>query len=364
MSPLLFWSFLWIVGDLPGAVEKPLTFPIDKVEGTYGVVSTLDLPLWPFISDTYTQTVQLRAPSRLRFHVRAPGVDESWRLAVSVEERVLWSAAAAEGAEEYVWSAVLPSGAATIVLHDPRRTVQISLDRISERGARNVPSTISHEPPQMYPILRQPHVIQARGRAVALLEVEKEQGPLPCSGFLVSDDLLVTAAHCVASEEERRSTRVVFDYDGQMPRQLALLQRIEYTSPELDVSICRLTAKVAARPTLRVEDRALKLRDPLVLIHHADGDPKQVSGMDCRVFDVAVMGGAAAKTDLAHTCDTTGGSSGAPVFDSTGVVIAVHHLGWDEDRRILVNRAVRMGEIFEGIRGAKKTALLAELIRR
>jgi len=38
---------------------------------------------------------------------------------------------------------------------------------------------------------------------------------------------------------------------------------------------------------------------------------------------------AAAKTEILHSCDTEGGSSGAPVFDEEGNLAALHHLGYE-----------------------------------
>ena len=53
--------------------------------------------------------------------------------------------------------------------------------------------------------------------------------------------------------------------------------------------------------------------------------------------------GNAPGTDLSHSCDTEGGSSGSPVFTAQGKVIALHHFGIggafpDRTRAVLMTR--------------------------
>jgi hypothetical protein len=363
MKALLFAALsVSLAGSSGVESTKPLTFPTSKVAGSYGIVRQVKVEFWPLMNGAYQQTIYLRAPSRLRFRVTNAERQDHWQLELRRGVETFWSATQ-ESVGSNFWSDVIAPGMITIAVSDAAGAAHIALETISERGAKNVPSTISHDPPQVYPILRQSRDVQLRGRAVALLEIEKVQGMLPCSGFIVAGDLLLTAAHCITTEDERRSARVIFDYDGAAARQVNSLLRVEYTSTTLDVSLCRLSKKVAGRPILKIVERQLSVGESIALIHHGDGDSKQITGPDCKVVAWMVVGGASDRTDLAHNCDTTGGSSGAPVFDGKGSVVAVHHLGWDEDNDVLVNRAVLGGEVLKAVK-RKNEALFAEIAKQ
>jgi S1-C subfamily serine protease len=97
------------------------------------------------------------------------------------------------------------------------------------------------------------------------------------------------------------------------------------------------------------------------VIHHPLCKPKKATVTGCKVDKVKVPGwsmpdgSAVADSDFYHTCDTDTGSSGAPVFDATGKVIGLHHLGFGEPQACLANpvrknRAVRIEAILDDLK--------------
>ena len=76
----------------------------------------------------------------------------------------------------------------------------------------------------------------------------------------------------------------------------------------------------------------MRLLDPLLLrtVHGAQRNTGRGTG-----------------TDFTHTCDSAGGSSGAPVFDAEGHLVGLHHYGFAEAQvqEWTENRAVRLERI-------------------
>ncbi len=62
-----------------------------------------------------------------------------------------------------------------------------------------------------------------------------------------------------------------------------------------------------------------------------------------------------------HSCDTAGGSSGAPIFDQDHRLIGMHHMGYmlnDDGTCDGENKAIWLKEIFSFIEGEKKMGRL------
>lgn len=150
-----------------------------------------------------------------------------------------------------------------------------------------------------------------------------------CSGFLVGEDLLVTAGHCITSQSDCRSYKWVFDYanhDANTEAAMTVDAANVYGCKEIlsqsldrstqdDFALIRLDRKVTDRTPLKVRT-AGKVEDntAIVVIGHPTGLPTKVAaGANVRtntndVFFVANL-------------DTYGGNSGSAVFNAeTGVV--------------------------------------------
>ncbi len=142
-----------------------------------------------------------------------------------------------------------------------------------------------------------------------------------CSGFLVGEDLLVTAGHCMRDMRDCSGYRWVFDfkYDGsdtyEVP-QSSVYECAEIVDQKLsritkeDYALIRLDRKVTDREPLRVRKTG-RIADgtELFIIGHPTGLPTKVAD------------GAAVRTNtndyyFVSNLDSFGGNSGSAVFDA------------------------------------------------
>lgn len=148
-----------------------------------------------------------------------------------------------------------------------------------------------------------------------------------CSGFLVGEDLLVTAGHCIKSKSDCANNRWVFDYKVETDNQENV------SVPEGSVYSC---SKIISRSLSRsnMDDYALiqldrKVTDRRILDYRTSGKPTvgdnlvvigHPSGLPTKIADGAVVRSLSKKYFSANL-DTYGGNSGSAVFNSdTGVI--------------------------------------------
>ncbi len=148
-----------------------------------------------------------------------------------------------------------------------------------------------------------------------------------CSGFLVGENLLVTAGHCITSQDDCNSNKWVFDYahfDANTEAAMTLKTSSIYKCTEIisrsldratqdDFALIRIeniSNKDIVRPHLTVRTTSkVTDNDPLIVIGHPTGLPTKVAGgANVRentndVFFVANL-------------DTYGGNSGSAVFNA------------------------------------------------
>jgi V8-like Glu-specific endopeptidase len=172
--------------------------------------------------------------------------------------------------------------------------------------------------------------------AVAKLTFIKSKNGFParfvCTGFLIGEDLLLTNEHCVATQEVCKTTKVLFGlsvnrYGLAIPKEQLRCLQVEKSSFPLDYALLRLEGKPGQRwGKLQLANRAPTAGEKIFIVQHPAGEAKQISDEDCKVAGTSVTG-RQVRTDLSHSCDTLGGSSGSPVFAASGEVIGLHHLG-------------------------------------
>ncbi len=151
--------------------------------------------------------------------------------------------------------------------------------------------------------------------------------PANCSGFLVGDDILVTAGHCMQSSGDCRNSKWVFDFavkyagdDASMVETSSVYSCKKILSQSLDentandFAIIKLDRKVTGRAPLKFRTEGkLKTGTPLVVIGHPTGLPTKIAaGANVRSIN-----------DVFFTAnlDTFGGNSGSAVFNgNTGEV--------------------------------------------
>jgi len=147
-----------------------------------------------------------------------------------------------------------------------------------------------------------------------------------CSGFLVAPDIIVTAGHCVTSEQSCKNTSFVFDFAvksrGENPSEARKddvynCQRLIATkavSNGADYAVIKLDRAVTNRQPLEIRRTGQSaVGDALTVIGHPAGLPTKVSG-GAKVRSLK-------SGFLVANLDTYGGNSGSAVFnDRTGEV--------------------------------------------
>ncbi len=293
----------------------------------------------------------------LRLELRLAGLEEAgdtWSIRVLDRAGApVWTVWAGETDAEVLWSPPIAGSRATLEVYSvrPATPLRVTLERLVVLRREPAGASITGAN-QLAPIGDQEEWLVELGRAVARLSIAKDDGRyLACTAFLVGADLLLTNEHCIATDAERASALVEFDYDAEeaptVPAQLSDLLAGDFT---LDYALVRLEAPVErAPPPFDLAD--LTEGQPLFIVQHPGGDPKQVSVLDCAVAGLRVPGrGTTELIDFGHACDTLTGSSGAPVFDLAGRrVVGLHHLGVRPGSGVLVNSAVPLRRILDDL---------------
>lgn len=142
-----------------------------------------------------------------------------------------------------------------------------------------------------------------------------------CSGFLVKEDVIVTAGHCIRHQSECESTKFVFDYGYyRADQQLENFQQDQVFSckeiihsfqqaGDADYAVIKLDRPVPSRTPLDLAMKEeLKTGDDVFVIGHPAGLPtKYAPEAQVRKFE---------KSYFIASLDTYGGNSGSAVFNS------------------------------------------------
>jgi hypothetical protein len=186
-------------------------------------------------------------------------------------------------------------------------------------------------------------ILSDRRRAVALITAEGtnykgETGRWSGTGFIVGPNLLLTNHHVLHTVEVARRAKIEFDYeisaenllvgDGSPIPVSQNFQldpsRLFVTSPTIGgldftfIWIEDLAAQKFGIIPLERSSFTVNRRDQAFIVHHPDGQHKQVSLDDTDILGIEA-------TVIHYSSDTLEGSSGAPVFDRRGRLIALHH---------------------------------------
>jgi V8-like Glu-specific endopeptidase len=147
-----------------------------------------------------------------------------------------------------------------------------------------------------------------------------------CSGSLVAPDIIMTAGHCVTSDESCADTKFVFGFsiakEGESPDSVPagevygcakLLGRLQ-EAEGADWALVRLDRPVSAHKPLKLSSGSVSQGDPVFVIGHPAGLPTKVAG-GAKVRDASKPG------FFVANLDTYGGNSGSAVFNGkTGLV--------------------------------------------
>ena len=193
---------------------------------------------------------------------------------------------------------------------------------------------------------------------VARLLLIQDHLTASCTGFMVSDSVMMTNFHCVRSQLECDDMKVQFNYYmtelgriGEVTQRDCIGFDPQLTSEQLDYAFVRVEGKPGVRfGTISLDAladeaaRPIAGGSPLLIIQHPAGLPKKIARTNCLIAQLPVDG-LAPDSDFSHSCDTLGGSSGSPVFNEAGMLVGLHHYGFAEGGSWSENRAIRVSKI-------------------
>lgn len=213
------------------------------------------------------------------------------------------------------------------------------------------------------------------------------KGTWCCSGAMLTPDIYITNWHCGGAKgvpdeaywNDQVCANTVLDlgwHSGVPARRQYACERVLHQNRRLDYALLRVRPIVgpgaATGRALPVKvSMELPAADQVFMIHHAQCKPKLVSFNRCDIEGRSHRAWTdpldrTSGPDLTHTCDTEPGASGAPVFDTSGRMIALHHVGFQPSGPMCqsdrLNKAVTMASIYADLQAAKP-ALHAEIIK-
>ena len=158
----------------------------------------------------------------------------------------------------------------------------------------------------------------------------------------------MTNYHCIPRSDGNDlvlEASILMGYYDEMSPEATERFSVDPIPVEADRSMDYAILRVSGNPaetwgSLTLSDEDPRPAEELLVIHHPQGLPKRVTRGRCQAAQPRVTLG----TDLFHTCDTQGGSSGAPVYSSeTGDVLAIHRANATAE----FNTAVRVASLVE-----------------
>jgi len=188
-------------------------------------------------------------------------------------------------------------------------------------------------------------VMRETARRVGLFVVADGDHLSTCTATLIAPDLILTAGHCLATDDEARTGSFTLDFQtdasGNRPApytprfyKLTRVVRSGFTRqpgdvrPGRDYSILQVAVHPAGLGVLPAPMRNTVpgSGEEVFVVHHPRGTAKKVSR---RPADPSASVGSvftdARGRIVRHNCDIDNGSSGSSLFDAAGYIIAVNN---------------------------------------
>ena len=199
-------------------------------------------------------------------------------------------------------------------------------------------------------------IAKANRAAIWLVAVHSPSGQEEgfCSAFAVADDRLVTNAHCVAAAEDlrKRGGQIVVVQNGDARKRIPVerMRRVRGFVPggaviSPDVGWLKIDGKLPAKTTLAAasEYQALATGDPMFTYGFpgrlADVSAPEATFVEGVVGRITTLDGRAGDVKdmrlIQHSAFTSGGTSGSPIFNAAGHVVAVNTGGYVDKARAL-----------------------------
>ena len=199
-------------------------------------------------------------------------------------------------------------------------------------------------------------IAKANRAAIWLVAVHAPSGQEEgfCSAFAVADDRLVTNAHCVAAAEDLRKRGgqivVVQNGDARTRRTVERMRRVRGFVPggatiSPDVGWLKVDGALPAKVTLATasEYEAMSTGDPMFTYGFpgrlADVSAPEATFVEGVVGRITTIDGRAGDVKelklIQHSAFTSGGTSGSPIFNAAGHVVAVNTGGYVDKARAL-----------------------------
>ncbi|KAL3937000.1 MAG: hypothetical protein SGBAC_007799 [Bacillariaceae sp.] len=192
-----------------------------------------------------------------------------------------------------------------------------------------------------------------------------------CTGWMISPGLLMTAGHCVQTEEEVLNTQYQFSYasrscTGNVLETPEVIQPVKLVKSNLqsDYALIQMEGNPGFKyGYLSIENAIPSVDDIIYIPQHPSGRDVELAIVETSPFaagglcsvktngqgsgDLSCDLYGSSFTDITYYCDTEGGSSGAPVLSATtNKVIGIHHCG-----ATCENFAIPIPEIYNEIIG-------------
>ena len=136
-----------------------------------------------------------------------------------------------------------------------------------------------------------------------------------CSAFLIANDILVTAGHCISNLKDCQSKKWVFRYNkdrsdsGRIPREdvYNCQEILSHNNSDKDHAVIKLNRKVSQWSPLRLSQSKIELNDSVFTIGYPSGLPVKLA-LGGKVVELGL-------SQLKSNLDTFAGNSGSPVFN-------------------------------------------------